>query len=79
MSAQRNTEDHTLNDSESYDALSQPSCVLNVLRHMTNPRHLCQALSINQLWKSVAEMPVVWEELYTRLYGAPHPYERVTR
>lgn len=79
MSMQQDTEDHILDDESSNDALSQPSCLLNVLSHFSNPRHLCHALSVNQLWKSVAEMPALWEDLYTRLHGAPYPYERVAR
>lgn len=79
MALQQDTEDHARSDDTINLALSQPTCLLNVLMHLNSPRHLCHALSVNQLWKSVAEMPIVWEELYTRLYGCPFPYERVAR
>jgi hypothetical protein len=61
------------------DALCQPTCLLSVLGQLECARDLCSALMVCQLWRSVAEMPVLWEQLYERLHGAPAPRERTPR
>lgn len=61
------------------DALSEPSCLLNVLGFLDSPRDLCNALAVCKLWKGVADIPALWAALYARLYGAPTPSERTRR
>lgn len=50
-------------------ALSDPSCLLGVLSHVSSARDLARACAVSRAWRDVGHTDHVWQRLYEEQYG----------